>query len=155
MWVIWCFTKKLCKGHDAWVGTLSWGSCRSPVAHSCNLLHHLNSFHREMIKLSPKSDADSLLYLLSHFECDSHTVHMLTEQHLLPPLTSTVKSSLFAHVHSSPLSLAVRLHWCHTNHSNYINNGWSFPDRWQYTHTHTYICMYIYTYTYIHIHTHT
>ena len=28
----------------------------------------------------------SLLYLLSHFECDSHTVHMLTQWHLSPPL---------------------------------------------------------------------
>ena len=30
------------------------------------------------------------------FECDGHTVHMLTQQCLLPPLTSTVKSSLFS-----------------------------------------------------------
>ena len=52
----------------------------------------------------PKSDADLLLYSLSHFECDGHTVHMLTQQHLLPPLTSTVKLSLFTHVHSRPLS---------------------------------------------------
>ena len=43
-----------------------------------------------------------------------------------PPLTSTGKSSLFTHVHSSPLSLATRLHPCHTNHSRYINNGWAF-----------------------------
>ena len=31
-----------------------------------------------------------------------------------PPLTSTVKSSLFMHAHSSPLSLASRLHQCCT-----------------------------------------
>ena len=42
------------------------------------------------------------------------------------PLTSTVKSSLFTHTHSSPLSLAARLHRCCTNHSCYINNGWTF-----------------------------
>ena len=41
-----------------------------------------------------------LLYSLSHFECDDHTVHMLTQWRLLPPLKSTVKSSLFTHVHS-------------------------------------------------------
>ena len=73
-------------------------------------LSHPSSFHRGMFKLNAKCDADLLLYLLSHFECAGHTVHLLT-QHLLPPVTSTVKSSLFMHVHSSPLSLAVRLHW--------------------------------------------
>ena len=57
-----------------------------------------------MFKLNAKFDADSLLYLLGHFECDGHTVHMLTQQHLAPPLTSTVKSSLFTHAHSRPLS---------------------------------------------------
>ena len=37
-----------------------------------------------------------------HCECSGHTVHMLTQQRLPPPLTNTVKSSLFTHVHSSP-----------------------------------------------------
>ena len=63
-----------------------------------------------MFKLNTKFDADSLFYSLSHFECDSHTVHMLTQQCLLSPLTNTVKSSLFTHEHSSSLSLAARLH---------------------------------------------
>ena len=66
-----------------------------------------------MFKLNAKFDADLLWYLLSHFECDDHKVHMLTEWHLLPPLTSTVKLSLFMHAHSSSLSLA----------SSYINIG--------------------------------
>ena len=39
---------------------------------------------------------------------------------------SLVQSSLFTHAHSSPLSLAARLHWCCTNHSHYINNRWTF-----------------------------
>ena len=78
-----------------------------------------------MFKLNAKFDADLLLYSLSHFECDSHTVHMLTQQHPLSPLTSTVKSSLFMHAHFSPLSLAARLHRCHTNCSRYSNNGWT------------------------------
>ena len=60
-WVIWCVSKKLCMGRDAWVGALSWWSCQSPVAHSC-LLNHLNSFHGGIFKLHAKSDADSLLY---------------------------------------------------------------------------------------------
>ena len=53
-------------------------------------------------------------------------------RHLQPPLSSTVKSSLFMHVHSSPLSLDARLCQCHSNHSCYINNGWTFSGQ---THT--------------------
>ena len=40
-----------------------------------------------MFKLNVKFDADLLLYLLSHFECDSHMVYMLPQQCLLPLLT--------------------------------------------------------------------
>ena len=57
---------------------------------------------------------------------DDHTVHMLIQWHLLPPLTSTVKSLLFIHVHSSPLYLTARLHWCGASHSHYINNDKTF-----------------------------
>ena len=35
-----------------------------------------------MFKLNANLDPDSLLYSLSHFECDGHTVHMLTQQQL-------------------------------------------------------------------------
>ena len=82
-----------------------------------SLLNHPNSFHRGKFKLNTKFDADLLLCSLSHLECNGHTVHMLTQGHLPPPLTSIVKSSLFTHVHSSPLSLAARLHRCCANHS--------------------------------------
>ena len=105
------------------------------VTRSCGLLNHLNSFHGGMFKVNTKSDTDSLLYLLSHFECNSHTVHMLTQGLVLPPLTSTVKSSVFTHVHSRPLSLAARLHWCGANHSCYINSGWSFSGQTLYVWT--------------------
>ena len=71
-----------------------------------------NSFCRGKLKLNAKFDADSLLYSPSHFECEGHTVHMLTQRCLPPPLTSTVKSSLFTHAHSSPFPLAARLHQC-------------------------------------------
>ena len=54
--------QKLCRRRDAWVGALSQWSCQSPVAHSCGLLNHLNSFHGGMFKLNAKFDADSLLY---------------------------------------------------------------------------------------------
>ena len=48
--------------HDAWASALLWWSCQSPVAHSCSLLNHLNSFRGEIFKLNAKFDADSLLY---------------------------------------------------------------------------------------------
>ena len=123
---MWCLAKELCKRHDAWVGAFLWWSCQSAVVHSCSLLNHPNSFHGEMFKLNAKSDADLLLYWLSHFECNNHTVHMLTQQDLLPPLTGTVKTSLFTDVQSSSLPLPARLHQCPANHSCYINNGWTF-----------------------------
>ena len=51
-----------------------------------------------MFKFKAKFDADSLLYLLSHCECDGHIVHMLTQRHLPSPVTSTVKLLLFMHI---------------------------------------------------------
>ena len=101
------------------------------------LLNHPNSFHGGMCKLNAKFDADLLLYSLSHFKCNSHTVHMLTQWHLPPPLTSTVKVSTFMHTHSSALPLAARLHQCSTNCSCYINNGWAFSGQ-------TLSCIWIY-----------
>ena len=122
--------KNLCTRCDAWAGALLCWSCQSPVAHSLSLLNHLNSFCRGMFKFNAKSDSDLSLYLLSHFECGGHTVHMLIQWCLPPPLTSTVKSSLFTHVHSRPHSLAARLHWCSAH--CYINNGWTFARQTSY-----------------------
>ena len=116
---------KNCMRWDTWASALLWWSCQSPVSHSCGLLNYWNSFHGGMVKLNAKSDADSLLHLLCHFEWDGHTVHMLTQQYLPPPLTSAVKSSLFTHAHFRPLSLAASLHPCCANCSHYINNGWT------------------------------
>ena len=59
--MIWCFTKKQCMRHDAWAGMLMRWSCQSPVAHSCGLLNHPNSFHRGMFKFNAKFDADSVI----------------------------------------------------------------------------------------------
>ena len=59
-----------------------------------------------MFKFSAKFDANQLLYSLSHFEYTDHIVHVFTQWRLPPPLTSTVKLSLFTHAHSSPLSSA-------------------------------------------------
>ena len=85
-----------------------------------------------MSKLNVKLDADLLLYLLSHFECDSHTVHMLTQQCSLLPLTSRVKLSLLTHIYSSPHSLAASLHWYRAHRSHYINSGWTFSEQTSY-----------------------
>ena len=129
---------------DAWTGTLLRWSCQPLAAHSCDLLNHLNSFPTGMFKLNAKFYADLFLYSLSHLECDSHTVYMLTRQCLPPPRTSTVKSSLFMHVHSSPLSLEARLHWCQANCSHCINNGWMarpFLDTHVYAYMHAHICI--------------
>ena len=64
------------------------------------------------------------LSVLSNFEWEGCTVHMPTPRCLPPSLTSTVKSSLFTHVHSSSFFLAARLHQCCVNHFH-INNGWT------------------------------
>ena len=89
--------------------------CDEAANRQLGLLSHLSSFHGGMFKLTVKFDAGLLPYLLSHFECDDHTVHMLTQWHVPPPLTSTVMLSLFTHVHSSLLFLAARLHPCWAN----------------------------------------
>ena len=96
------------------MGTLLWWTYQSPAAHSCSLLNHPNSFCREMFKPSAKFDADVLLYCFSNCERKGPTLHKLTQWCLIPPLTSTVKSSSFPHTHSSPLPLASRFHQCHT-----------------------------------------
>lgn len=51
-----------------------------------------------MFKLNAKFDPDLLL-------CDGHTAHVLTQQCLPAPQTTTVKGSLFTHVHSGPQPL--------------------------------------------------
>ena len=56
---------------DAWMGMVLWCSCQSPAAHSCGLLNYLHSYCGGMFKLNAQFDADSLLYSLSHFECNA------------------------------------------------------------------------------------
>ena len=43
---------KNCMRRDLWVGALSWWSCQSPVAHSCGLANHLNSFRGGIFTLN-------------------------------------------------------------------------------------------------------
>ena len=64
-------------------------------------MNHPDSFCGGMFKLNAKFDA---VFCPTHSVILNETVHMLTQRLLWPPLTSTVKSSLVTHVHSSPLS---------------------------------------------------
>ena len=130
----WCsvLPKKL---HKMWCMSGHIVMTKLPITSCPQLqpLKHPNSFRRGMLKLNVKFDAGLFLYPLSHFECNSRTVHMLTQRRLAIPLTSTVKS-LFTDVHSSPLFLAARLHRCHENYSCYINNCWTFSGQASYVH---------------------
>ena len=125
--VIRCFAKNLCKRcGDTWEAMLSWWSCQSPVDHSCGLLNNPNCFHRGMFKVNTKFECRFIALLAQSFWIGwSHSTHSHSTVSTAP-LTTTVKSSLFTHVHSSPLALAARLHQCHTNCSCHINNSWTF-----------------------------
>ena len=94
-------------------------------------------------------ECSSLMQNLMQIHCSSDSVILkaTATQYTLSlnsfsttPLTSTVKLSLFTHAHSSPLSLAARLHQCHTNHSSYINYGWTFSGQTLYSQIYRYIC---------------
>ena len=109
-----------------------WACCRDEAAdHSCRLLNHPNSFQGGMFKLNAN------FMQINCCTCSvtlnvTTTQHIFTQQCLLPPLTSMVKSSLFTYEHSSPLSLADRLRGCCANHSPYINNGCTFSRQFLY-----------------------
>ena len=138
-------------------GSLSTDS-RPSLKHLCHTF-----ICAALIALSPKAfwivsveKCPSLTQNLMHIHCSTLSVILnptMATQYTCslnsvycPPLTSTVKSSWFTHAHSSPLSnLAARLHRCCTNHSHYINNGWTFSGQTSYTHTHkhTHICTYV------------
>ena len=99
-WVIWCFGKKLCRTCEAWADSLLWWSCQSPVVYRCDLLNHANRFWSGMFKLNANFDADSLFYLLSHFECGSHTVHVFSQLGLpFPPPQLVQWSHHCSHMH--------------------------------------------------------
>ena len=107
---------------------LLWWSCRPLVTHSCGLLNHLNSFLRNVQAWCSIQCRSVVLLTQSFWMRQPHSAH--THLRALPaPLATTVKSSLFVHVHSSPLSLAAKLHRCIANCFYYIHNGLTFPDR--------------------------
>ena len=96
--------------HEMWCMSRCAVMMKLPIT-SCpqlrGLLNHADSFHGGMFKLNPKIWC-RFVVLLTQLECNNHTEHVLTQWCLPPSLTSTGKSSLFMHVHSSPLSLAAR-----------------------------------------------
>jgi hypothetical protein len=52
-----------------------------------------NSFCRWMSKFEAKLDADSLIYSPGHCECDSHTIHKLTQKWLTATWLAPCKSN--------------------------------------------------------------
>ena len=72
--------------------------CRDEAANHQLPIAAASSFPGGKFKLNTKFDADLLFYSRSHFECDGHTVHMLTQWHLLPPVISTVNHHC-SHMH--------------------------------------------------------
>ena len=87
---------------------------------------------RGMFKLNAISDADLLLCSLSHFECDGHTVHMLTQWASTAP---TDQYSEVVIVHTSAFQstlLGCQVTSCCANDSHYINNGWTFSRQTSY-----------------------
>ena len=80
------------------------------------------------------TECSSVMWNLMQICCSTCSVilNVMTTQYICSlngiyhALTSTVKSSLLTHVHSSPLSSMARLPQCFTNWSCYINNSWTF-----------------------------
>ena len=97
-----------------------------------------------IIPIVSREECSSLMQNMMQIDCSTHSVilSVMTTQYTCslngiyppPPRTSIVRSSLFTHVHSSPLSLAARSHGCHANCSSYINNGWTFSRQTLYGH---------------------
>ena len=87
-----------------------------------------------IIQIVSTEECSSLLQNLMQSCCSTHSVILnATATQYTCSLNGVyhthwlVKSSLFMHVHSSPFSLAARLHQCHhTGCSHYINKGWTF-----------------------------
>ena len=92
-----------------------------------------------IIQIVSTEECSSLLQNLMQSCCSTHSVILnATATQYTCSLNGVyhthwlVKSSLFMHVHSSPFSLAARLHQCCTNHSRYVNNGWTFSRQTSY-----------------------
>ena len=88
-----------------------------------------------IIQIVSMEECSSLTQNLVQICCSAHSVILNAMATLYtcslnsmysPPMISTVKLSLFMHVHPWPLFLVSRFHQCCANHSHYINNDWTF-----------------------------
>ena len=110
-----------------------WACCHNEAAN-----HQLPiAMASWIIQMVSMEEGSSLIQNLMQICYSAHSVILnatATKYTCLPmaPLMSTVKSALFTHGHSSPLSLASRLHQPHANHSHYINIGWTFSRQTSY-----------------------
>ena len=119
-----CFTKKLYMRRE-WAGTHDEAANHQlPIAADFWIIWIVSA-----------KECSSLTQSWMQIHCSTHPVifNVTATQYTCslkgiyhPPRTSTVKSSLFTHVHSSLLSLAAGLHQCCTNCSFYVNNDWTF-----------------------------
>ena len=121
-WVIWCFAKnspwdEIDEAANDWLPLVAafWIIWIVSMEECSNLLQNL-------IQICCSTCSVILNAIVTQYTCSLNGIYH-------PPLTSAVKSSLLMHAHSSPLSLAVRLHWCGANHSHYTSNGGLFIDR--------------------------
>ena len=119
---------------DAQVGMLSWWSCQSPVAIAAAFwiiqivsMEECSRLTQNSMQICCSTHSVILNAMATQYTCSLNGIYC-------PPLTSTVKSSLFVHVHSSPLSLAAGSQGCCANRSYCINNGCTFSGK---TDTHT------------------
>ena len=101
-----------------------WWSCQSPVAHSCGLLNHLNSFHRGMFKLKAT---------LVQIHCSNHSVILNA---WATQYTCSLNGVCCPHwlvqwgCHYSLMHVPVHSPWLPGYISvSYINNGWLLPRR--------------------------
>ena len=127
------FHQNFCKRCDAWEGSLLWWSCLSPIA-----------VDFWIIPIVSAEECPSLTQNLMQIHCSTHSVilnanvtqYTCSLNGIYHPhwLVQWSKWSLFMHVHSSPLSLAARLHQCCENCSCYINSGWTSSGQTSYTH---------------------
>ena len=94
--------------NSAWDVMHEWACCCDEAAN-----HQLSiAAAFWIIQIASMAECSSLTQNLMQIRCSTCSFIlsvMLTQQHLLPPLSNTEKSSLFAHEHSSPLALAARL----------------------------------------------
>ena len=125
-WVNWWFIKKLCERHDAWAGALVWWTANHqlPIAVAFWIIwivsvEECSSLMQDLMQIHCSTSSVILNVTDTQYTCSLSGIYC--------PHRLVQWSPLFTHAHSSPLSLAARLHQCCTNHSCYINNGWIFP----------------------------